>query len=67
MLKIIRKNCCGLDVYETWIFACIGITDSLDCTDVCMKSTGKYWIPVYNILEKITYGLFFLILNTQNL
>ena len=22
-----------------------------DCLDVCMESTGKYWIPVYNILE----------------
>lgn len=22
-----------------------------NCTDVCMESTGKYWIPVYNILE----------------
>ena len=21
------------------------------CQDVCMESTGKYWIPVYNILE----------------
>lgn len=21
------------------------------CTDVCMESTGKYWIPVYNVLE----------------
>ena len=21
------------------------------CRDVCMESTGKYWIPVYNILE----------------
>jgi Transposase and inactivated derivatives len=21
------------------------------CTDVCMESTGKYWIPVWNILE----------------
>ena len=21
------------------------------CKDVCMESTGKYWIPVYNILE----------------
>ena len=79
MFKIIKKNCCGLDVHKTWIFACIGITDSLDrtdykqarfssfskglqelcdwlakynCTDVCMESTGKYWIPVYNILEK---------------
>jgi transposase len=24
---------------------------SNSCTDVCMESTGKYWIPVYNILE----------------
>ena len=23
-----------------------------NCRDVCMESTGKYWIPVYNILEK---------------
>ncbi len=79
MFKIIKKNCCGLDVHKTWIYACIGITDSNDrteykqsrfssfskglqelcdwlakynCTDVCMESTGKYWIPVYNILEK---------------
>lgn len=77
--KILKNNCCGLDVHKTWIFACIGITDSnkrtvykqarfssftkglqelchwlakYDCTDVCMESTGKYWIPVFNILEK---------------
>ncbi len=24
---------------------------SFNCRDVCMESTGKYWIPVYNILE----------------
>lgn len=23
-----------------------------NCQDVCMESTGKYWIPVYNILEQ---------------
>ena len=23
-----------------------------DCNDVCMESTGKFWIPVFNILEK---------------
>lgn len=23
-----------------------------NCSDVCMESTGKYWIPVFNILEK---------------
>jgi len=77
--KIFRKNCCGLDVHKTWIFACIGITDSngrtdykqarfssfskglqelsdwlnkYQCNEVCMESSGKYWIPVFNILEK---------------
>ena len=23
-----------------------------DCKEVCMESSGKYWIPVFNILEK---------------
>ena len=22
-----------------------------ECFDVCMESTGKYWIPVFNVLE----------------
>ena len=22
-----------------------------DCQDVCMESTGKYWVPVFNLLE----------------
>jgi transposase len=79
MFKIFRKNCCGLDVHKTWIYACIGITDANgrtdykqarfssfskglrelaewlakhSCKDVCMESSGKYWIPVFNILEK---------------
>ena len=77
--KIFRKNCCGLDVHKTWIYACIGITDTnnrteykqarftsfrkglqdlaewlakYSCTEVCMESSGKYWIPVFNVLEK---------------
>ena len=25
--------------------------ESNNCRDVCMESTGKYWIPVWNILE----------------
>lgn len=25
--KILKNNCCGLDIHKTWIFACIGITD----------------------------------------
>ena len=24
---------------------------SYNCKDVCMESTGKYWIPVFNVLE----------------
>ncbi len=78
MFKIIRFNCCGLDVHKTWIYACIGITDAnfrteyfearfssfpkdlrrlaawlqkYGCTEVCMESAGKYWIPVFNALE----------------
>ena len=23
-----------------------------NCKDICMESSGKYWIPIYNILEK---------------
>lgn len=82
MFKIFRKNCCGLDVHKTWIYACIGITDAnsrtdyeqarfstfprglkelaewlakYSCTDVCMESSGKYWIPVFNVLEKTCF------------
>ena len=22
-----------------------------NCKDVCMESTGKYWVPVFNLLE----------------
>jgi transposase len=25
---------------------------SYQCCDVCMESTGKYWIPIYNVLEE---------------
>ncbi len=77
--KIFRKNCCGLDVHKTWIYACIGVTDTngrteykqarfssftkglqdladwlakYSCIGVCMESAGKYWVPVFNVLEK---------------
>lgn len=80
--KIFRKNCCGLDVHKTWIYACIGITDpngrteykqarfsafskglhdlaswlsKYECTEVCMESSGKYWIPVFNVLEQFCW------------
>jgi transposase len=82
MFKIFRKNCCGLDVHKTWIYACIGITDTngrteykqarfssfskglkelaqclakYSCAEVCMESSSKYWIPVFNIFEKTCF------------
>ena len=24
-----------------------------NCYDICMESTGKYWVPIYNLLEDI--------------
>ena len=24
---------------------------SFNCTEICLESTGKYWIPIFNILE----------------
>jgi len=30
--------------FKQWLF-------DNNCFDVCMESTGKYWIPVYNLLE----------------
>lgn len=80
--KIFRKNCCDLDVHKTWIYACIGITDTNNrteykearfstfrkglqdlaewlakyfCEEVCIESAGKYWIPVFNVLEKTSW------------
>ena len=81
-MKIVRFNCCGMDVHKNLVVATIGITDrktnvteyfqrsfstlnsdlyrlkdwlrSHHCSDVCMESTGKYWIPIFNILEDET-------------
>lgn len=82
VMKIVRFNCCGMDVHKNLVVATIGITDrksniteyfqrsfstlnsdlyrlkdwlrSHHCSDVCMESTGKYWIPIFNILEDET-------------
>ena len=34
----------GLNALKKWL-------EYHSCFDVCMESTGKYWIPVFNILE----------------
>ena len=33
-----------LEIFKDWLL-------ELNCKDVCMESTGKYYIPIYNILE----------------
>ncbi len=56
---IASTNDKGITSYESHRFSTYtrGLKDLLlwllnhHCKDVCMESTGKYWIPVYNILE----------------
>lgn len=41
--------------FSTFTNGLLRLRDWLDyhsCFDVCMESTGKYWIPVFNILEE---------------
>lgn len=79
MLKIVNRNCAGIDVHNKVIVVTIAKTNVHDITDyqtksfntftedlikcrdwlvsngtldVCMESTGKYWIPVFNVLEE---------------
>lgn len=57
---IASTNDKGITSYESHRFSTytIGLKTLLqwlldrNFKDVCMKSTGKYWFPVYNILEK---------------
>lgn len=34
----------GLVAFKKWLL-------EYDCKDVCMESIGKYWVPVWNVLE----------------
>ena len=53
-------NSSGITIYKSRRFSTYtkGLKELLqwlldsNCKDVCMESTGKYWIPVYNVLEK---------------
>jgi len=57
---IASTNSIGVTSYKSYRFSTYtkGLKELLqwllknNCKDVCMESTGKYWIPVYNILEK---------------
>ena len=78
-LRFFVRTAVDWNVHKTWIYACIGITDTngrteykqarfssfagglrkladwlakYGCTDVCMESSGKFCIPVFNILER---------------
>jgi len=56
---IASTNPSGITVYKSHRFSTYtqGLRELLqwlkynNCQDVCMESTGKYWIPVFNILE----------------
>ena len=42
MFIIFRFNCYGLDVHKTWIYACIGITDSNGRTEYKEKRFSSF-------------------------
>lgn len=57
--RIASTNECGVTTYKSRRFStftkdlrlCADWLSANNCKDVCMESTGKYWIPIYNILE----------------
>lgn len=58
--KILKFNCCGLDVHKTWIYACIGITDSNNRTEYKQARFSSFtkglnelcdWLAKYNCTE----------------
>ena len=56
---IASTNAQGVTTYQSRRFStftgdlrrCAAWLADHNCQDVCMESTGKYWIPIYNILE----------------
>ena len=56
---IASTNECGVTTYKSRRFStftkdlrlCADWLSANNCKDVCMESTGIYWIPIYNILE----------------
>ena len=56
---IATTNGCGITTYKSRRFStytndlrlCKEWLRQNNCKDVCMESTGKYWIPIYNVLE----------------
>lgn len=56
---IATTNDYGVTTYKSKRFStftgdlrrCAAWLSENNCKDICMESTGKYWIPIYNILE----------------
>ena len=56
---IASTNSKGVTAYKSYCFSTYtkGLKELLqwlldnNCKDACMESTGKYWIPVFNVLE----------------
>jgi len=56
---IASTNSQGITIYKSHRFSTFtkGLRELLqwlldnNCKDVCMESTGKYWIPIFNVLE----------------
>ena len=58
--KILKFNCCGLDVHKTWIYACIGITDSNNRTEYKQArfssfTKGLRFLPFHRHLIFLSY------------
>ncbi len=67
MFKIFRNNCCGLDVHKTWIYACIGITDTNGLTEYKQARFSPFskglkdlaaWLAKKILLCRSLYGIF---------
>lgn len=43
-VKVFNSSNSDIAALRDWLLA-------QDCHDVCMESTGKYWIPIFNILD----------------
>ena len=63
--KIFRKNCCGLDVHKTWIYACMGITDTNGRTEYKQARFSSFtkglqeladWIAKYDCKNSLRTG-----------
>lgn len=49
-MKVVYQTCCGIDVHKSFLQFKEWLIKN-QCCDVCMESTVKYWVPVFNLLE----------------